>query len=125
MHLIYLQDILLKQGAGIATLEEVRKKEEINWIRLASWSSHSYFFPFSIATPCFLLLLEQLGFSKFSSWTVSSCSIPSQRVHDHWLVLNFIILSHSLLFSSLRLPKTQKSPLNLPQSLTPSFPFPE
>lgn len=98
--------------------------EELNWTRLASWSSQiNPLDPFTtLATPCFLWLWEPAGFWKFSSRTVSSCSFPSQRAHDHWLALNFIILCPPLLlFLSPPLPKTQKSPLTQPPPALTSF----
>ena len=96
------------------------------WLpRFASCSSQIY--PLDpAATPCLLWLPEQAGFWKFSSRTISSCSIPSQRAHDHRLAVIFIFLSPPLLFLSLPLSKTQKSALtSLPQFLPPSSPFPE
>lgn len=64
MHLTYRQDMLLRQGAGITTLYEVREKslEEMNWTGLSSWSSQiKSLGPFTIAIPCFLGLQELAG----------------------------------------------------------------
>lgn len=108
MCLIYPQDILLKLGAGIAILLQMKTESlrEINWTRHASWSSQiNLLDPFTtIATPCLFWLQELAGFKKFSSRTISSCFFTSQRAHDYQLALNLNTFSPQLPFRSLFLP---------------------